>query len=159
MIVFWRAALGVVGIAAVAAYVFQDLFKILLNKISFSQIPPEQTFQFALVFMVLVFVFCLVMALKKPSHHNDGSKFSFTPPQDLPLESAARVLAVKHNADVKFIDFKPEELSAQLNRTEVRGKSLKDALEKLRTLSKTYVRKYEVSGKRNVYTLKMTRDS
>jgi len=53
---FWKAAVGIGGVAAIGAFVFWSLYRDWLRLPLFSQISPQQTFQLMLIFLSLTFL-------------------------------------------------------------------------------------------------------
>src|SRR5215470_1378465 len=53
---FWKAAVGIGGVAAIGAFVFWSLYRDWLRLPLFSQISPHQTFQLMLIFLSLTFL-------------------------------------------------------------------------------------------------------
>lgn len=76
---FWRAAVGVAGIGAVAFFVFLGLYKRWLSLNIFSSLTSQQTFVLMILFLVLTFLALIagVMAWrssnKTPQHTEDAA--------------------------------------------------------------------------------------
>lgn len=76
---FWKAAIGICGLSAVAFFVFFSLYKDWLHLNIFSQMDKHQTFIIMLCFLFLTFaalVFGLVMSKLHSTNSNKSTSYS-----------------------------------------------------------------------------------
>ncbi len=156
---FWKAALGMGGVAAIGAFVFYSLYKDWLTLDIFERLTSDQTFIIMLFFLVLVFLVAIGMLIawfldKGRSNSQKGENtVTFSIPADCSFKQGAIALASEEKAIIMFEGIPEEKLKETLKRQTLEASNTKRALELLSGLASSGFPLYLVTLEDGKYTL------
>ena len=155
---FWKIALGVAGLGAIASFVIWSIYSDVIRLPIFSKLTKDQTFTLLVIVIIFTFLFTLTAMIiyflleKNKPKTTPNPKVYLSVPENWTFEQAARAIAKYSRSLINFEGFSKVELSEILKPGDITAYSVEDALKQLAYLSNN-LPTYRVSIKKGVYQI------